>query len=95
MPRHDTMSRVTGAALLTLVAVACVAGLADALRRGRGRRVRELARERTGAVKRHGKRRAPAIPAQRRMGPRAESVRLTAAEREAFAGLVRRFGEGG
>ncbi|MGW5972548.1 hypothetical protein [Streptomyces sp. NPDC055186] len=35
-----------------------------------------------------------AIPRQRRTGPRAEDVRLTPAEREAFAVLVRRLADG-
>ncbi|WP_081240675.1 hypothetical protein [Streptomyces viridosporus] len=105
MSEHDAILRVTGAAALTLVAVACTAGLAEALRRGRGRRTRE--RERAEAVRRHGRHGShgsmpvpavpviPVIPRQRQTGPCAEAVRLTPAERDAFAGLVRRFGEGG
>ncbi|MFE9678290.1 hypothetical protein ACFYO5_29980 [Streptomyces sp. NPDC006259] len=35
----------------------------------------------------------PAVPAQRRTGPPLEAVELTAAERAAFEGLVRRLGD--
>ena len=37
---------------------------------------------------------APTIPRQRATGPSAETVRLTEAERDAFAVLVRRLSEG-
>ncbi|GAA3499910.1 hypothetical protein GCM10019016_070150 [Streptomyces prasinosporus] len=114
MPERDTISRTTGATALTLAALACAVGLAEALRRGlgrrsgSGRRTREC--ERVEAVRRHGRPggttaaataatspvpATPVIPRQRQTGPRAEAVRLTAAERDAFAVLVRRFGEGG
>ncbi|MCT7356716.1 hypothetical protein N4P33_31910 [Streptomyces sp. 15-116A] len=100
MPEHDSIMRVAGAGVLTLAALACAAGVAEALRRGlgrgRGRRVRAV--EHRAAVPRparHPDRRIAAIPGQRRTGPRAESVPLTPQERDAFAGLVRRFHEGG
>ncbi|CAL9489126.1 hypothetical protein SUDANB15_03182 [Streptomyces sp. enrichment culture] len=113
MSEHDTILRTTGTAALTLVAVACVAGLAEALRRGRGRARAEAARRHGhhghGHHGHHGHGRrgsapvpatpappaVPVIPRQRQTGPRAETVRLTPAERDAFAGLVRRFGESG
>ncbi|CAM5241093.1 hypothetical protein [Streptomyces griseomycini] len=105
MSEHDTILRTTGTAALTLVAVACVAGLAEALRRGRGRARAEAARRHGHhGHGRHGSAPVPATPAppavpviprQRQTGPRAETVRLTPAERDAFAGLVRRFGESG
>ncbi|MGC3002098.1 hypothetical protein ACPF8X_27910 [Streptomyces sp. G35A] len=115
MPEHDTIRRAMGATALTLVAVACAAGLARTLRRGHGLRcgrpVREHARALAEAVRRHARHEtpadpahsatatparppAPAIPGQRQTGPRAETVRLTPAERAAFAGLVRRLTEG-
>ncbi|MFI9823959.1 hypothetical protein ACIHFC_26335 [Streptomyces sp. NPDC052013] len=98
MPEHDSILRVTGLGALALAAIACAAGVAGLLRRGlgRGRRVRAVEPE--AAVPRpvrHTGRRIAAIPGQRRTGPRAEAVRLTPEERDAFAGLVRRFGEGG
>ncbi|WAX79550.1 hypothetical protein [Streptomyces sp. KMM 9044] len=125
MPERDSILRVTGATVLTLVAAACTAGLAGVLRRdhrrvrggGVGLRVRTLARAgaqwvpggvggRGGDVgpRPHRKpkpgrgvpgpqeaRALRTIPRQRRTGSSAEQVRLTQAEREAFAALVRRF----
>ncbi|GAB2791507.1 hypothetical protein GCM10027073_24660 [Streptomyces chlorus] len=135
MPEHDSILRVTGATVLTLVAVACTVGLAGVLRRDRRRvrgsgvglrtRMRTLARagaqwgpggpgrrdEDVGPRPHQKSHRKPhpeskpgrdvpgpqeppalrTIPRQRRTGPRAEQVRLTPAEREAFAVLVRRF----
>ncbi|MFI9730408.1 hypothetical protein [Streptomyces sp. NPDC052092] len=94
MAEHETLPRTTGATVLALVAVACAAGLADALRRRV--RIRRRTRDHSGAATtaahtHHG---APAIPRQRATGPRAETVRLTEAERDAFAVLVRRLAEG-
>ncbi|MFF6811367.1 hypothetical protein ACFZAG_15955 [Streptomyces sp. NPDC012403] len=93
MPEYTTLSRTTGATVLTLVAMACAAGLADALRRRRGR-MRERTRERLEAAPRHTPHGTPVIPRQQRTGPPVESVRLTPAERDAFAVLVRRLSEG-
>ncbi|MDT0395359.1 MULTISPECIES: hypothetical protein [Streptomyces] len=92
MPEYKTLSRTTGATVLTLVAVACAAGLADVLRRRRGRPrahrpVETVPRQHTP----HG---VPVIPRQRRTGPDGEAVRLTPAERDAFAVLVRHLSEG-
>ncbi|MEU4011886.1 hypothetical protein [Streptomyces pseudogriseolus] len=96
MAEHETLSRTTGATVLTLVVVACAAGLADALRRRV--RLRRRARPHAGAEPtaphthtRHG---GTTIPRQRATGPSAETVRLTDAERDAFAVLVRRLAEG-
>ncbi|MFF5343329.1 hypothetical protein ACFY4H_21865 [Streptomyces althioticus] len=96
MAEHETLSRTTGATVLTLVVVACAAGLADALRRRV--RLRRRARLHMGveplpapAHIHHG---SPTIPRQRATGPSAETVRLTEAERDAFAVLVRRLSEG-
>ncbi|MET9151017.1 hypothetical protein ABZX82_07080 [Streptomyces griseoflavus] len=92
MSEHETSPRTTGATVLTLVAVACAAGLADVLRRRRERKREPEHVEEPRAHTPHG---IPTIPRQRRDGPGAEAVRLTDAERDAFAGLVRRFGEPG
>ncbi|MET7296513.1 hypothetical protein ABZS79_31140 [Streptomyces griseoloalbus] len=94
MREHETISRTAGATVLTLVAVVCAAGLADVLRRRRGR-IRERARGRSETARRHTPHGIPTIPRQRRTGPAAEAVHLTDAERDAFAGLVRRLSEGG
>jgi Tfp pilus assembly protein PilP len=93
MPEYTTLSRTTGATVLTLVAMACAAGLADALRRRRGR-MRERTREHLEAAPRHTPHGTPVIPRQQRTGPQVEAVRLTPAERDAFAVLVRRLSEG-
>ncbi|GAA0188465.1 hypothetical protein AB0900_33060 [Streptomyces cellulosae] len=97
MAEHETLSRTTGATVLTLVVVACAAGLADALRRRV--RLRRRARHHAGAEQpvlahTHTQHGAPTIPRQRATGPSAETVRLTEAERDAFAVLVRRLSEG-
>ncbi|MEV7017131.1 hypothetical protein [Streptomyces sp. NPDC093991] len=94
MAEQETLSRTTGATVLTLVVVACAAGLADALRRRV--RVRRRARNHPGAepTAMHTHHGAPVIPRQRATGPSAETVRLTEAERDAFAVLVRRLSEG-
>ncbi|MEV5935574.1 hypothetical protein ACIQCD_26690 [Streptomyces sp. NPDC093250] len=91
MPEYKTLSRTTGATVLTLVAMACAAGLADVLRRRRGRTHAPGTPE---ADERHTPHGAPTIPRQRETGPLAEAVRLTPAERDAFAVLVRRLSEG-
>ncbi|MFI1419536.1 hypothetical protein ACH4VX_16330 [Streptomyces sp. NPDC020731] len=93
MPEYTTLSRTTGATVLTLVAVACAAGLADALRRRRGR-MRERTPGHPEATPRHAPHGVPVIPRQQRTGPHVEAVRLTPAERDAFTVLVRRFSEG-
>ncbi|CAL9523856.1 hypothetical protein [Streptomyces pilosus] len=92
MSEHETSPRTTGATVLTLVAVACAAGLADVLRRRRERKRGSGHVEEPPVHMPHG---TPTIPRQRRNGSPAEAVRLTEAERDAFAGLVRRFGEYG
>lgn len=92
MPEDTTLSRTTGTAVLALAAVVCAAGLADVLRRRRGRtRVPRPAEP----DRRHTFYGSPAIPLQRRTGPHAEAVQLTPAERDAFAVLVRRLSEDG
>ncbi|MDT3725142.1 hypothetical protein ROS62_09645 [Streptomyces sp. DSM 41972] len=97
MAEHETLSRTTGATVLTLVVVACAAGLADALRRRV--RLRRRARHHAGAgpvpAPAHTPHGSPTIPRQRATGPSVETVRLTEAERDAFAVLVRRLSEGG
>ncbi|NJP51275.1 hypothetical protein HCJ93_14625 [Streptomyces sp. SBST2-5] len=103
MPEHVSISRgVAGAGLLALAALACTAGLAAVRRRGQARRSGRGRRGRAvqyAAAAPQPVRRTvpgiPAIPGQRRTGPRTEAVRLTPEERDAFAGLVRRFRDGG
>ncbi|MEV5335794.1 hypothetical protein [Streptomyces werraensis] len=96
MAEHETLSRTTGATVVTLVVVACAAGLADALRRRvrLRRRTRHRAGPEPAPAHTHIHHGAPTIPRQRATGPSAETVRLTEAERDAFAVLVRRLSEG-
>ncbi|GAA0654177.1 hypothetical protein GCM10009535_35990 [Streptomyces thermocarboxydovorans] len=93
---------MAGAGLLALVALACTAGLVAVWRRGLGRRSGRGRRGRAVQYAaaapqrvRHTGPGMPVIPGQRRTGPLAEAVRLTPEERDAFAGLVRRFRGGG
>jgi len=83
MPEHVSLYQLLGMTLLVLVAVAWAMGLAYMLRRGRT----EAALWRAGQS-------LPALPHQRKVGPHQESVELTAAEQDAFAGLVRQLGRG-
>ncbi|MEV0694663.1 hypothetical protein [Streptomyces sp. NPDC050388] len=112
MPEHDSILRMAGTAVLTVVAVACTVGLAGVLRRGRERGRGGDVHPWQGPEPEPGPglssgsapgyaapagqalRALRAIPRQRRTGPRAEEVRLTPAEREAFAVLVRRLADG-
>ncbi|PWI08299.1 hypothetical protein DIZ27_22910 [Streptomyces sp. NWU339] len=110
MPEHDSILRMAGTAVLTVMAVACTVGLAGVLRRGRERgrggdvhpwqgpepepRLSSGSAPEYAAPAGQALRALRAIPRQRRTGPRAEEVRLTPAEREAFAVLVRRLAEG-
>ncbi|MEU1530411.1 hypothetical protein [Streptomyces fagopyri] len=82
MPEHVSISQLIGVAVLALVTVIWAIGL---IRLARRARAAGLLRPR-GAV-------LPAMPDQRRSGPVAESVQLTAEERVAFAGLVRQFSD--
>ncbi|MFD7879435.1 hypothetical protein ACFV5G_36010 [Streptomyces sp. NPDC059766] len=103
MPEHLSIPQLAGVAVLALAAaVVWVMCLTRVLRRGPGG-------GRYGASGWRSGRRADlaafpvlpapsvlsALPAQRQAGPQLESVELTPAEEDAFAGLVRRFGAGG
>ncbi|KOG33555.1 hypothetical protein [Streptomyces resistomycificus] len=79
MPEHVSVYQWLGMTFLVLVAVAWTVGLVFMLRRGRG----EAALWRAHTLS--------ALPHQR-VGPQRESVELTPAEADAFAGLVRRLG---
>ncbi|MFF1722755.1 hypothetical protein [Streptomyces sviceus] len=81
MPEHVSVYQLLGVTLLVLVAFAWTAGLAYLLRHGR----HEAVAWRVD----HG---LPAFPRQRRAAPGHESVQLTPAEEDAFAGLVRQLG---
>ncbi|MEU6774151.1 hypothetical protein [Streptomyces sp. NPDC046759] len=81
MPEHLSTLQLAGAAVLTLVGVAWAIAVTRLLRRFRAEALRE-----SPAV------RLPVLPAQPQAGPSRESVELTPAERDAFAGLVRQLG---
>jgi hypothetical protein len=83
MPEHVSILQLGGVAFLVVAAVVWVAGLTRLLRQGRPQPA-----ARTGA------RPLAVIPEQRRSAPELESVELTPAEQDAFAGLVRRLGHG-
>jgi hypothetical protein len=74
---------LTGVAVLALATVVWVIGLSRILRR-----------HRFEATVWHSGHPLHALPNQREAGPRLESVELTPAERDAFAGLVRQLSDG-
>ncbi|MEV6834989.1 hypothetical protein AB0N17_10800 [Streptomyces sp. NPDC051133] len=88
MPEHVSTLQWAGAAVLTLAGVAWAFGVLRLLRRFRTEALRELP-----AVRPAGPVRLPVLPAQPQSGPPRESVELTPAERDAFAGLVRQLGD--
>ncbi|WP_217243262.1 hypothetical protein [Streptomyces sp. AC555_RSS877] len=79
MPEHVSIYQLLGMTFLVLVTIAWGAGLVFMLRRGRAE-----------GVMWPSARPLPALPHQR-VGPQRESVELTPAEEDAFAGLVRRL----
>jgi hypothetical protein len=80
MPAHVSVYQLLGMTFLVLVTVAWTIGLVLMLRHGRG----EAALWRAAHT-------LPTLPHQRQTGPPRESVELTPAEKDAFAGLVRRL----
>lgn len=83
MPEHVSIFQLLGVGLLALLTVAWVIGLALVLRASRP----TIAPWPTGPA-------LPALPHQRQAPPHLESVQLTPAEQDAFAGLVRRLSDG-
>ncbi|MEW1832452.1 hypothetical protein [Streptomyces sp. NPDC088196] len=83
MPEHVSILQLTGVAVLALATVAWVFGLTRLLRRS-------LA-EPTAWHTAHP---LYGLPPQRDTPPHLESVELTPAERDAFAGLVRQLSDG-
>jgi hypothetical protein len=83
MPAHASIYQMLGMAFLALVAAVWALGLARMLRRVR---FEALLRRADGTL--------PALPSQQQAPPRLESVELTPAEQDAFAGLVRQLGDG-
>lgn len=83
MPQHVSILQLTGVAVLALATVVWVIGLSRILRRSRFE-----------ATRWHSGHPLHALPNQREAGPHLESVELTPAERDAFAGLVRQLSDG-
>ncbi|MFI6462607.1 hypothetical protein [Streptomyces sp. NPDC050528] len=83
MPEHVSILQLTGVAVLALATVAWVFGLTRLLRRSL---VEPTAWHAAHPL--HG------LPPQRDTPPHLESVELTPAERDAFAGLVRQLSDG-
>lgn len=83
MPEHVPILQFLGWVFLAAAAVLWISGFVRLQRRYR---TYLAVQERTGTL--------GALP-RHRAAPRLESVELTQAERDAFAGLVRQFGDGG
>ncbi|MFE1197667.1 MULTISPECIES: hypothetical protein [Streptomyces] len=83
MPEHAPTLQLIGVAVLAVAAVVWAVVLMRLLRRA-GRRT--VVRRSTAPL--------PALPSQTRVGPSRESVELTPAEQDAFAGLVRHLANG-
>ncbi|WP_251093773.1 hypothetical protein [Streptomyces sp. Caat 7-52] len=83
MPEHAPTLQLIGVAVLAVAAVAWTGVL-----------VRLLRRASPQATARRPAAPLPALPRQTRVGPPQESVELTPAEQDAFAGLVRRLANG-
>jgi hypothetical protein len=81
MPEHVSIYQLTGMAVLALATVVWAIGLTRVLRRSR-----DAALWRSAPL--------PALPYQREAGPDLESVPLSPAEQDAFAGLVRQLSNG-
>jgi hypothetical protein len=82
MPAHVSILQLVTVVVFALATAVWAAGLV------------RLRRQRFGSAVRRRASRLGAMPQQRRTAPPWESVELTPAERDAFAGLVRRFGDG-
>ncbi|KUN87813.1 hypothetical protein AQJ66_09325 [Streptomyces bungoensis] len=78
MPQHVSTLQLIGAAALTVAGVVWAVVVTRLLRRAR-----------VEAAGRYAAATLAALPPQRQAGPARESVELTSAERDAFAGLVR------
>ncbi|MEW2247045.1 MULTISPECIES: hypothetical protein [unclassified Streptomyces] len=85
MPEPYSILQAAGMAVLALAGVAWLIGITRMLRRARAEAIAWHAAQDTALS---------ALPGPREVGPRLEAVELTPAERDAFAGLVRRLNNG-
>ncbi|MEU9730594.1 hypothetical protein [Streptomyces sp. NPDC048002] len=83
MPEDVSIFQLVGVGLLALLTVAWVIGLARVLRACRPEATRPTIDPALSG-----------LPQQRQAGPHLESVQLTPAEQDAFAGLVRQLSDG-
>ncbi|QOV37765.1 hypothetical protein IM697_04920 [Streptomyces ferrugineus] len=83
MPENVSMLQLLGPVVLALAAALWVTGLIRLLRRPRPVHPRRATDQKLSG-----------LPPQRQTAPDRESVELTPAERDAFAGLVRRLDDG-
>jgi hypothetical protein len=83
MPEHVSILQFLGVGVLVLAGFVWLAVLARILRRHRFDTVLRRPTQQLGA-----------LPGQTDTGPHQETVELTPAERDAFAGLVRQFSDG-
>ncbi|WP_225099199.1 hypothetical protein [Streptomyces sp. CoH27] len=83
MPEHVPTLQLIGVAVLAVAAVVWAVVLLRLL----GRTGLQAPTRRTTAL-------LPALPRQPRVGPPLESVELTPAEQDAFAGLIRQLADG-
>ncbi|MFD8503818.1 hypothetical protein ACFV2L_13955 [Streptomyces sp. NPDC059687] len=83
MPADMSIFQLLGVPLLALASAVWIVCAGRILRRRRYEEAARRYRNRLGA-----------LPRQPKQGPAVESVELTPAERDAFAGLMRQFDEG-
>ncbi|GAA3849215.1 hypothetical protein GCM10022207_08870 [Streptomyces lannensis] len=83
MPADTSIFQLLGVPLLALASAVWIVCAGRILRRRRYEEAARRYRNRLGA-----------LPRQPKQGPAVESVELTPAERDAFAGLMRQFDEG-
>ena len=82
MPEHASILQLLGVTVLALATAVWMLGL-----------VRIARRHRLQITLRRDRRTLHGLPRQRASAPHVESVELTPAERDAFAGLVRQLSE--
>ncbi|MET7653309.1 MULTISPECIES: hypothetical protein [unclassified Streptomyces] len=87
MPVHLTPSQLAALTVLAVASIAWLMFVTRLLRRGRSGSETHAVLPAPPAL--------PALPRQRQSGPRLETVELTPAEKDAFAGLVRQLSGGG
>ncbi|MEU6098998.1 hypothetical protein [Streptomyces sp. NPDC047079] len=93
MPAHVSTFQLLGVSALALVTAVWIGRVGRALRRRRFEGAARRYVRSEDAVRRH-RETLGALPHQPQSGPELESVELTPAEQDAFAGLMQQFREG-